>query len=155
MEEVTVVDVKPQNVLGMRKKGRYSDIPALLGKLCDYPGAMPAFSGPPVFVCHEMSPEEAEKANKDGTADVEIAMPVSKKIKAAGEIKYYELPGGKMAKIVYKGPYAKCAPAYEKLFTWIGKNKKRIAGPTREVYLNDPREVSEADLLTEIYAPIG
>ena len=96
-----------------------------------------------------------EKANKDGTADVEIAMLVSKKIKAAGEIKYYELPGGKMAKIVYKGTYSKCGPTYEKLFTWIAKNKKRIAGPTREVYLNDPGEVSEADLLTEIYAPIG
>ncbi|MFZ2455046.1 MAG: GyrI-like domain-containing protein [Candidatus Altiarchaeia archaeon] len=155
MEEVTVVELKPQAVLGTRKKGRYTDIPAMLGALCGYPGAMPAFSGPPVFVCHESSPEEVEKANKEGTADVEVAIPVSKKIKGSKEIKNYELPGGKMAKIVHKGPYAKCGPAYEKLFAWIAKNKKKLAGPTREVYLNDPREVSEMDLLTEIYAPIG
>jgi AraC family transcriptional regulator len=155
MEEVTVVELKPQAVLGTRKKGRYADIPVLIGMLCAYPSAMHAFSGPPVFVCHESTVEEVEKANKDGSADVEVAVPVSKKIKGSGEIKNYELPGGKMAKIVYKGPYAKCGPAYEELFAWIAKNKKKITGPTREVYLNDPRTVSEADLLTEIYAPIG
>jgi effector-binding domain-containing protein len=27
-------------------------------------------------------------------------------------------------------------------------------GPIREIYLNDPREVSPEELLTEIYAPI-
>ena len=32
---------------------------------------------------------------------------------------------------------------------------KMITGPTREVYLNDPHEVEEEDILTEIYAPIA
>lgn len=155
MSEVTVVELKPQDVLGTRKNGRYSDIPVLIGMLCAYPGAMNAFSGPPVFICHELTPEEVEKANKDGSADVEVAIPLSKNLEGSGDIKSYTLPGGKMAKIVHKGPYAKCGPAYERLFAWIAKNKKKITGPIREVYLNDPGEVSETDLLTEIYAPIG
>ncbi|WP_305791978.1 GyrI-like domain-containing protein [Methanococcoides sp. AM1] len=29
-----------------------------------------------------------------------------------------------------------------------------ITGPTREVYLNDPAEVSPEEILTEIYAPV-
>jgi len=35
----------------------------------------------------------------------------------------YELPGGKMAKIVHKGSYAKCSPTYEKLFSWIAEKE--------------------------------
>jgi effector-binding domain-containing protein len=72
-----------------------------------------------------------------------------------GEITCYELPGGQMAKIVHKGPYMKSAPTYKKLFEWIAANHKKVAGPTREVYMNDPREVPPEDILTEIYAPIA
>jgi AraC family transcriptional regulator len=59
-----------------------------------------------------------------------------------------------MAKIVHKGPYDKCEPAYTKLFAWIEKSGKKIAGPTREAYLNDPNEVGLEEALTEIYIPI-
>ena len=59
-----------------------------------------------------------------------------------------------MAKTVHRGPYEACEPTYAKLFAWIGENGKRIAGPLREVYLNDPKEVPPEEILTEIYAPI-
>jgi effector-binding domain-containing protein len=98
--------------------------------------------------------EEAEKANEEGTADVEIAVPVDRKIDDAGEIRCYELPGGTMAKIVHQGPYEECTATYERLFAWIGAQGKRIAGPIREIYLNDPREVAPEEILTEVYAPI-
>ena len=59
-----------------------------------------------------------------------------------------------MAKIMHKGPYEDCGATYGKLFAWLQKNGKRMNGPTREVYLNDPREVPPEEILTEIYAPI-
>ena len=59
-----------------------------------------------------------------------------------------------MARIVHKGPYEECGPTYEKLFAWIKENNKKIVGPTREVYLNDPKDVSPEEILTEILAPI-
>jgi len=31
---------------------------------------------------------------------------------------------------------------------------KRIAGPVRELYLNDPREVQPDEILTEMYASL-
>ena len=34
------------------------------------------------------------------------------------------------------------------------KNGKKIVGPIREAYLNDPREVRLEEALTEIYVPI-
>lgn len=154
MEEVNVVDVKPQLVAGIRKRGYYREIAELLPKLYKYATKKGAkFTAPPIFVCHETA-EEAMEADKTGTADIEVAAPIADKIEETEEIKCYTLPGGKMAKIIHKGPYEKCESAYNKIFAWIEKKGKKIVGPTREVYLNDPREVGLDEALTEIYVPI-
>jgi len=155
MEEITVVDVKPQLVAGIRKKGYYREIAELLPKLYEYATKKGAkFTAPPIFVCHETA-EEAMEADKTGTAYVEVAAPIAEKIEETEEIKCYTLPGGKMAKIIHKGPYDKCETTYNKIFAWIEKNGKKIAGPIREAYLNDPREVGLEEALTEIYIPIN
>ena len=155
MEEVTVVDVKPQLVAGIRKRGHYREIAELLPKLYEYATKEGAkFTEPPLFVCHETA-EEAMEADKTGTAYIEVAAPIAEKIEETEEIKCYTLPGGKMAKIIHKGPYDKCEATYNKMFAWIEKNGKKIAGPIREAYLNDPREVGVEEALTEIYVPIN
>jgi len=154
MEEVIVVDVKPQLVAGIRKRGYYREIAELLPRLYEYAIKKGAnFTAPPIFVCHETA-EEAMEADKAGNAFIEVAAPIAEMIEETEEIKCYTLPGGKMAKIIHKGPYDKCEPTYNKVFAWIDKNGKKIAGPTREVYLNDPREVGLEEALTEIYIPI-
>jgi len=155
MGEITVVDVEPLLVAGIRKRGYYREIAELLPKIYGYAAKKGAkFTGPPIFVCHE-TPEEAVEADKTGTADVEVAAPIAEKIEETKEIKCYTLPGGKMVKIIHKGPYDKCEPTYNKIFAWIEKNGKKIAGPTREAYLNDPNEVGLEEALTEIYIPIN
>ncbi len=154
MGEVTVVDVKPQLVAGIRKRGHYREIAELLPRLYEYAAKKGAkFTAPPIFVCHE-TPEEAMEADKTGNAFIEVAAPIAETIEETEEIKCYTLPGGKMAKIIHKGPYDKCEPTYNKIFTWIAKNGKKIVGPTRELYLNDPNEVGLEEALTEIYIPI-
>lgn len=60
-----------------------------------------------------------------------------------------------MAKIVHKGPYEECTGTYERLFAWIKEKGMNVVGPTREAYLNDPREVSKEEIMTEIYAPVA
>jgi effector-binding domain-containing protein len=155
MEEVTVVEVQPQKVIGMRKRGKYQKIGEMIRGLYQYAmaiGLKPL--GPPVFVCHEAGMEEAMKADNEENADLEVVVPVEGEVEDTEEVKFYELPGGTMAKITHKGPYEKCTGAYEKLFGWIAANGKNIAGPTREIYLNDPRQTSPEELLTEIYVPV-
>ncbi|UCE49455.1 MAG: GyrI-like domain-containing protein [Phycisphaerales bacterium] len=154
MSEVCVTEVEPQVVVGMWKRGTYAEAGVMIRELRKYAEASGAgISGPPVFICHE-TPREAVKANEEATADVEVVVPIANVVDGQGSITCYEIPGGQMAKIVHKGPYEKSAPTYKKLFEWIAANHKKVAGPTREVYLNDPREVPAEDLLTEIYAPI-
>lgn len=155
MDEIKIVDVKPQLVAGITKTGSYKLIAELLPKLYEYAGLKRAqFTGPPVFLCHEVTVEKVMEADKNGTANVEVTAPIANKIDETDEIKCYTLPGGKMAKTIHKGPYQDCGPTYEKLYKWIEEKGKKITGPVREVYLNDPREVGEEEALTEIYAPI-
>ena len=155
MEEITIVEVKPQLVAGIKKTGQYKIIAELLPKIYEYAGSKGAqFTGPPVFLCHEAGAEEAMEADKNGTANVEVVAPIGEKIPETDEITCYTLPGGKMAKTIHKGPYEDCGPTYEKLFKWLVENGKKVTGPTREAYLNDPREVAPKEILTEIYAPI-
>lgn len=158
MSEVIITELKSQYVLGMRKKGAYREIAIMLPRVFEF-----AFSknipigGYPIFLCRESTPEEVQKADREENADIEVAVPILEFLESTGneEIQVYELPGGKMAKIVHKGPYEECTPTYEKLFSWIAENGKEITGPIREVYFNDPREVATEDILTEIYAPIN
>lgn len=155
MEEITIVDFPSQTVLGTKQTGKYELIPSLIRKVFEY--AIPhgaQIQGPPMFICHETSVEAAEEANREGTAKVEIVVPIAAKIDGTDNITCYELPGGCMAKIVHKGPYETCESTYQKLFCWLSENNKRINGPIREVYCNDPREVPQEEILTEIYAPI-
>jgi len=155
-EEISIVNVKPQLVLGMRKKGPYQNIAVMIPQICQFAAQNGIqMIGPPLFICHETSPETAIKADKEGNADVEVAVPIAMRGEETEDIKCYKLPGAKMAKIIHKGPYREETATYQKLFAWLKENGKTVVGPMREVYLNDPHEVSEEELLIEIYAPIA
>jgi len=155
MEEIEIIEVPPQLVLGMRQKGSYRDIGAMLGELYIYGMEQKAIlNGPPVFICHEGSVEEAMLANEAGDADMEVAFPVGGAVEGEGPIQTYELPGGRMAKVQHRGPYEGCGPTYARLFIWIEEQGLAVTGPVREVYLNDPTQVKSEELLTEIYVPV-
>jgi AraC family transcriptional regulator len=154
LEKIKIVNLGPQLVIGLRKRGHYREIAEMFARLYKYASEKGAeFSGMPAFICHE-SPEEAREADKAGNAEIEVVTPIKERIKCNNEMDCYTIPGGKMAKIVHKGPYEECETTYNELFTWIKENNKRIIGPIREVYLNDPKEVETEEILTEIYVPI-
>ena len=156
MIEISVVDEKTQLVAGMRRRGHYKEIAKMIPALFEYIVSRDAIIvGPPLYLWHEKSIEEALKADEAGNADIEVCVPIAEKIPEIEEIKCYELSGGKMAKITHKGPYEESVPVYERLFAWLEENGLPLTGPIREAYLNDPREVVPEDILTIIYAPIS
>jgi AraC family transcriptional regulator len=156
MNEITIVDEKPKLVAGMRKRGHYKEIAKMLPALFEYVMSQGAvIAGPPLYIMHEKSVEDAVKADEAGNADIEVCVPIAERIPETDEIKCYALSGGKMAKIIHKGPYEASGPVYERLFAWIEINGHKVAGPIREAYLNDPREIPPEEILTIIYAPIS
>jgi AraC family transcriptional regulator len=73
----------------------------------------------------------------------------------SGEVEIRSLPGGTYAVTRHTGPYAGLPAA------WIGFSAelaRRGMKPSRrlrfEIYLNDPEEVPEEDLLTELHMPV-
>lgn len=156
MEPIEIIEVQPCLVLGLRQKGAYSNIPAMLGELYIFGVSHQVIlTGPPIFICHENSAEEAMIANEAAEADIEVAFPIDEPVESDGPISTYELPGGRMVKGVHWGPYENCGPTYMQVFSWIEEQGLTITGPVREVYLNDPTQVMKEDLLTEIYVPIA
>ena len=111
MDEITIVEVPNQKVIGMCKQGKYELITQMLPRVYEFAASHGAeFTGPPIFVCHERTEDNVMKADQEGKADIEIAFPILQEIEGTEEIKCYELQGGTMAKIIHKGSYEKCAP---------------------------------------------
>lgn len=155
MDEITLIEVPSQQVVGIQKTGTYLLIPELLMKLYEFILEKNlTIAGMPTFLCHETSPECVKEANEKGTADVEVVWPVSGTVHGSGAIRVYELPGGRMVRAVHHGPYETCESTYLAVFSWIESHHLRVAGPIREMYPNDPREVKPEEILTEILVPV-
>jgi effector-binding domain-containing protein len=155
MEEIEIVELEPLKVVGMRARGAYHDTGKLLPKLFEHViGSGMEITGPPVYLCHELTMAAVEEAMKNNNADLEVAIPVSGKIVETDQISHYELPGVKMVKTIHKGPYEKVGDTYNRLFAWMAENGKEVKGPYREYYMNDPKEVPPEEILTEVYAQI-
>jgi len=155
MDEIQMVELEPVNVIGIRKRGAYHDTANLIPKMFEHAIANGLeITGPPIFLCHELTMEEVERAVRENSADLEVALPVSGNVRETDEISSYVLPRVKMVKTVHKGPYEKVGETYNRLFEWMAKNGRETKGPYREYYLNDPREVPPEEILTEVYAQI-
>lgn len=75
-------------------------------------------------------------------------------IKTTGRIIISKSPSGKMIKAVHKGPYNKVADTYNKIGTYMKDNGLKERDHSFEVYINDPSNTPEEELITWIYFPI-
>ena len=74
--------------------------------------------------------------------------------KASGNIKADTLPGGDAMHVTHVGSYMKMNETHQAL--WQHMENERIAGtfPIWEIYVDDPGEVAEDEVRTEIYRAI-
>lgn len=61
---------------------------------------------------------------------------------------------GVVASIIHRGSYDNIGQSYAADAAWIQARGHSIIGPTREIYLNSPTDVDEADLLSELLFPV-
>ncbi len=101
----------------------------------------------PFIIYHEVIDEETH-------GNIEMCIPLASPIPDFGEVVSKVLEGGPAAAVVHKGPYPELGPAYHAISNWIVEHGHQFTGPPRETYLNDPTQVDEADLLTEVAWPI-
>jgi AraC family transcriptional regulator len=68
-----------------------------------------------------------------------------------------EIPGGSVAVLRFRGPYATMRAAYQWLYgEWLVQSGAQPAdAPVFEEYLNSPRDTAPNDLLTDIHLPLA
>ena len=150
--EVQLTDVHPQQIAAVRKRTSLStignDIGAGFGAIVTALGKQGlAPGGAPLLVFHDVIDEQTD-------GEVEICIPVGVAVSEDGEVYGRELEGGKVATTVHRGPYGEISPAYHTLMGWMSEHGHESAGPPREIYLNDPQQVAEAELLTRVEFPV-
>jgi AraC family transcriptional regulator len=154
MFEVDVVEEPERRVLGIDHRGPYQEIGGAferlgaaveaaglrrsvdewLGIYFDDPSTVPADS------LRSMAGVTATGANAAPAGLAEV-----------------RLPGGRYARMRVRGPYSSLPAAYEWIYgTWLPDLDERTRGsPSFEVYVNDPREVAEDSILTDVYVPLA
>jgi effector-binding domain-containing protein len=154
--KVEIKDLAPQPVLAMRFRTNLekigTDIGTAYGAIFPYLaelGENPA--GMPFTMYHYNLEGEFDESD----IDMEAAVPTASVLESKGEIEAKELPSGMVAFVMHKGPYQEMETAYEAIADFVKENGYKYAGPPREIYFNDPGEVSPSELLTEIQFPIS
>ena len=155
------VDLSAQPTAAVRVRRPMSsvDVGALMGdamaRLADrlgQAGATPA--GPPYARYHAWGGE---------LADVEIGFPLTSTIDGLpalsaspeGQVGASELPAGRAARTVHRGPYPTLGDAYSSLHDWIHAQGHDEGDGPWESYIDNPAEVADvAQLRTELTWPV-
>jgi effector-binding domain-containing protein len=96
---------------------------------------------------------EFKEANVDAEAGVYLKQP----IEAHGGVQVRELPACTAASAIHAGSYRRLQEAYDALLRWVGSNGYQVAGPIRELYLQNSQPVRQDDesYVTEIQVPVS
>lgn len=86
----------------------------------------------------------------------DVCLTIKKDVKPEGEIGVKEIPGGKYAMFLYKGPYDNLGLVYDTIYNklLLENNLKIRNVPNFEKYLNNPDKTKPEKLKTEIYIPV-
>lgn len=71
-----------------------------------------------------------------------------------GKIGIKEMPEHTVLTALHQGPYTQVGPIIHGLAKYAVENGYDVVGPITEVYLNDPAQVPEGELLTEVQLPV-
>lgn len=152
--EVKTREMEAQSVLSHRTRTSIKEIGQAfgqaLGLIMGYAGRVNARPvGPPLSIYH--GPEFDED-----NMDIEICLPVDRRLTGDGPVSGRELPGCTVAYTMHAGHYDEIGPAYQALMGWIKDHGHEAAGPPRETYLVGPGQTEDpAAYRTEVAWPIG
>ena len=111
------------------------------GKVTSYPMAL--FPAPPGEVLAE-------------GVRFEACIPIDPEsdIKPGDEVSIRQLPACTVVFTRHQGGFGEVGKTYDRLLEWVGDNGHEVTGPSRELYLTNPMQTEEEELVTEIQIPI-
>jgi DNA-binding transcriptional MerR regulator len=153
--EVVLKRVPPQLVAGVREViSNWEAVTPTLNRNFDavleyVEGHGGPFAGPALDIWYGM--EQANGTN----LDVEAAAQIESPIPESERVKVHTLPSVEtMASTIHHGSFATLAQPHGAVMQWVEANGYRIAGPSREVYLQYERNGDQNQYITEIQYPV-
>ena len=145
-----LLEVTPRPVLGIRVRTPLEGIAQKLGEsygaIGEYLGELgEPMVGAPYAAFYNMDMQDL---------DVEIGMQVSRELPGRETIQAGYIPGGKAASAINTGPYRAMEATYEALAKWMAENGLEPTGVAYEFYIDDPAEIPQKDIRTQIYFPL-
>ena len=148
--EPGITDLPEQRVAVIAMRGPYEQFPEAMHRLFAWiEEAGAEIVGPPGGMYADdpstVPPEQL-------SWDVRVPIAPSKPEQPGDDkgVSVMTMPAGRYASVLHKGSYEGIPAAYGLLFTWLAQEGIQPAAPPMEIFLSDPAEVPEADLITEI-----
>jgi len=141
-----LIEKEPQPALSIRTTAAIEDLPTVLEKaykrIMDYLSEIGEHPSDAPFAAYY---------NMDmKNLDIEIGLPVKRKLPMKNYIEASELPRGTYVQCIHVGPYSTMESTYSKLMEWMNANEYKSNGVAYEFYLNDPENVPDEKLKTRI-----
>jgi AraC family transcriptional regulator len=150
---VTVENQPERRCAGIDHTGSYMAIDHAMGRLFVELGARNALPAQPAMIGlffddPDLGPEDQLRSR--------ACLPVADSVHIEAPLVETALRGGLYARLSYTGPYADMRGAYRWLLgTWLpASGYEPDDAPIFEAYLNDPREVPQSQLRTDIHLPL-
>ncbi|WP_454020149.1 AraC family transcriptional regulator [Azospirillum sp. Marseille-Q6669] len=154
MHDVTIRDLPPLRVAAMAHQGPYMNIGTTFERLYAW-AAGRGLVGPETrsFALYYDDPESVPADHLRS----EAALLVDGPIPEDGPVRARDIPGGRHAVLIHKGPYAELERPYRWLYRdWLPSSGHAPADrPCVEEYLNNPRTLPPEEWLTEIRLPLA
>jgi effector-binding domain-containing protein len=121
-------------------------IPQLIGKVAPYLAELGKTSMKPPFVAYY---------NEDGdNLDVQIGWITAEQLKGKDEIVSGTIGGGKAVSVMYIGAYRDLWEAHDAAHKFIAEKGYQHAHQAYEIYIDDPTNVPESELRTQVVVMI-
>lgn len=144
-----------RRVATLRHVGPYHRIGETFARLGAFAGPAGLFGRPGVEMVALYHDDPEGVAPEALQSDAGLVLPDGVPVPAG--LTEVTLPAGRYAKVVHRGAYAHLGDAWGRfLGEWLPASGERLAdGPSFEVYRNTPMTAAEADLETDLYAPLA
>jgi AraC family transcriptional regulator len=143
-------NVEEKQVAYISATGSYEQLSELFGEVVEWVMTKGLqITEPPYGLYYNSPMEVAEEELK-----FEVGIPFIGEAHGKGRIHVKEIPAHQVLSTIHKGPYSEVSPVYAALADYAVKNGYEIVGPPLEIYLSNPMEVRESELVTEIQFPV-
>jgi effector-binding domain-containing protein len=126
------------------------DMGRIIGKLMEWAMKRGVKMAGPPFAVYYSSPDEMSR----GEMKFEVGIAFVGEAQEEGNIQIKTFPPQNVLSAIHKGPYSQIAPVYAALMEYATKNGYQVTGPPMELWLTNPMEVAESELLTEVRFPV-